>query len=153
MLLAALATFQVGCRVEHFLSTWLRRKKLHFQCQQNRLAFKLTLAPSVTNFCFDTDSFIIGIDTHVSVTMAKHPDRFDDLVLTPNDNSIIAGIEGGLVIKGHGTFKFQLKDNDGKIHLIEIPNSKYVPGLKYSLISPQHWVQEVQDHYPNQQGT
>jgi hypothetical protein len=85
--------------------------------------------------------------------MAKHPDYFDDLVLTPNDNSIIAGIEGGLVIKGHGTFKFQLKDNDGKIHLIEIPNSKYVPGLKYSLISPQHWVQEVQDHYPNQQGT
>ncbi len=70
--------------------------------------------------------------------MAKHPDYFDDLVLTPNDNNIVAGIEGGLAIKRHGTFKFQIEDDNGKIHLIKIPNSKYVPGLKYSLISPQH---------------
>jgi hypothetical protein len=85
--------------------------------------------------------------------MAKRPDYFDDLVLTPNDNNIVAGIEGGLAIKGHGTFKFQIEDNDGKIHLIKIPNSKYAPGLKYSLISPQHWAQEAKDHYPKCQGT
>jgi hypothetical protein len=111
------------------------------------------LAPSVTNVRFDTDSFIIGIDTHASVTMAKHPDYFDDLVLTPNNNNIVAGIEGGLAIEGHGTFKFQIEDNDGKVHLIKIPNSKYVPGLKYNLISPQHWAQEAQDHYPKRRGT
>jgi hypothetical protein len=109
---------------------------------------KSTLAPSVTNIRFDMDSFIIGIDSHASVTMAKHPNYFDDLVLTPNDNNIVAGIEGGLAIKEHGTFKFQIEDDDGKIHLIKIPISKYVPGLKYSLISPQHWVQEAQNHYP-----
>ena len=60
------------------------------------------------------DSFIIGINSHASVTMAKHPDYFDDLVLTPNNNNIVAGIEGGLAIKGHGTFKFQIEDDNGK---------------------------------------
>ena len=49
------------------------------------------LAPSasVTNVWVDTDSLIIGIDTNASVTMAKHLDYFDDLVLNPNDNNIV----------------------------------------------------------------
>jgi hypothetical protein len=48
-LLTVIATFQFGCLIEHFLSIWSRRKKLHFRHQRNCLALKSTLAPSVTN--------------------------------------------------------------------------------------------------------
>ncbi len=63
------------------------------------------------------------------------------------------GIQGGLCIKGTGTFKFQIKDNKGGVHLIKIPNSKYVPDLKVCLLLPHHWAQEAKDHYPVPKGT
>ncbi len=40
---------------------------------------------------------------------------------------------------------FSLKDNNGKIHTIKIPNSLYLPGLRQCLLSPQHWAQEAGD--------
>ena len=51
----------------------------------------------------------------------------------------------GLAIKGKGTFKFSIQDDNGKIHTIKIPNSLYLPGLKQCLLSPQHWAQEAGD--------
>ncbi len=39
------------------------------------------------------------------------------------------------------------------MHLIKIPNSKYVPALKVCLLSPHHWAQEAKDHYPVPKGT
>jgi hypothetical protein len=50
----------------------------------------------------------------------------------------VEGIKSGLDIKGTGTFKFKIKDNNGMTHKIEIPNSLYVPELKRCLLSPQH---------------
>jgi hypothetical protein len=51
----------------------------------------------------------------------------------------VAGINNGLEIKGTGTFKFKVDDDDGKTHEIKIPNSLYLPDLKKCLLSPQHW--------------
>ncbi len=39
------------------------------------------------------------------------------------------------------------------MHLIKIPNSKYVPDLKVCLLSPHNWAQEAKDHYPVPTGT
>ncbi len=63
------------------------------------------------------------------------------------------GIKGGLDIKGTGTFKFHIKDDKGGVHLIKIPNSKYVPDLKVCLLLPHHWAQGAKDHYPVSKGT
>ncbi len=52
-----------------------------------------------------------------------------------------------------GTFKFKIKDNNGMIYKIKIPNSLYVPELKRCLLPPQHWVQEAKDNYPRPKGT
>ncbi len=65
----------------------------------------------------------------------------------------VEGIKSGLIIKGTGTFKFKIKDNNGMTHEIKIPNSLYVPELKRCLLSPQHWVQEAKDNYPMPKGT
>ena len=93
----------------------------------------------VPRISFDTNSFVIGINTFASVTLGNHPNKFEDLKLHgEKDNAEVEGIKGGLDIKGTGTFKFHIKDNKGGVHSIRIPNSKYVPDLKVCLLLPHH---------------
>ncbi len=90
------------------------------------------------------------MDTFASITLGNHLDQFEDL--KEHDNTEVEGIQGGLSIKGTGTFKFHIKDDEGGVHLIKIHNSKYVPDLKVCLLSLHHWVQEAKDHYPVPKG-
>jgi hypothetical protein len=53
--------------------------------------------------------------------MANSPHLFDNLVLL--DVGKVNGINDGLAILGKGTFKFKIADNDGRVHVIKIPNS------------------------------
>jgi hypothetical protein len=100
---------------------------------------------------FDTNSFVIGVDNFTSITLGNHLDQFKDLKM--HDNMEVEGIQGGLDINGTGMFKFHIEDDEGGVHLIKIPNSKYVPDLKVCLLLPYHWVQEAKDHYPVPKGT
>jgi hypothetical protein len=83
--------------------------------------------------------------------MVNAPHLFEDLKL--GEVGEIEGIKSGLDIKGEGTFKFKIKDNNGMTHQIKIPNSLYIPELKRCLLSPQHWVQEATDNCPRPKGT
>jgi hypothetical protein len=65
----------------------------------------------------------------------------------------VEGIKLGLDIKGKGTFKFKIEDDNGMMHKIKTPNNLYVPDLKRCLLSPQHWVREAKDNYPRPKGT
>jgi hypothetical protein len=65
----------------------------------------------------------------------------------------VEGIKLGLVIKGTGIFKFNIKEDNGMTHKIKISNSLYVPELNRCLLSPQHWVQETKDNHPRPKGT
>jgi hypothetical protein len=57
--------------------------------------------------------------------MGNSPDQFEDLKLHNGKNKKeVEGIKGGFVIKGTGTFKFHIKDEEGAVHLIKVPNSK-----------------------------
>jgi hypothetical protein len=97
------------------------------------------LLHQVPRIRFDTDSFIIGANTFALVTLGNHPSQFEDLKLHgEKDNAEVEGIKGELDIKGTGTFKFHIKDNEGGVHLIRIPNNKYVPDLKLCLLLPHH---------------
>ena len=75
--------------------------------------------------------------------MANAPHLFEDLRL--DNKGQVDGINSGLDIAGQGIFKFNITDNDGKIHAIKIPNSLYVRNLKRCLLLPQHWAQEARD--------
>jgi hypothetical protein len=110
------------------------------------------LSKLLPTMCFDTDSFLIGVNTFASVTMATQPEHFVDLVLS-NQGSSVEGIQGGLVIEGHGTSRFNIKDDNGNVHQIKIPNSMFIPDLKYCLLLPQPWAQEAKDKYPLPQET
>jgi hypothetical protein len=76
----------------------------------------------VPRISFDTNSFVIGINTFASITPGNHPDQFEDLKM--HNDTKVEGIKGGLDIKGTGRFKFHIKDDKGGVHLIEISNSK-----------------------------
>jgi hypothetical protein len=105
----------------------------------------------VPRICFDTNSFVIGVDTFASITLGNCLDLFEDLKM--HDDTDVKGIQRGLDIKGTGTFKFHITDDEGGVHLIKIPNSKYVLDLKVCLLVPHHWAQEAKDHYPVPKGT
>ncbi len=99
------------------------------------------MAPPLVRF--DSDSYLIGVDNHASKCMANAPHLFEDLHL--NNKGQVDGINSGLNIAGQGIFKFNITNNDGKLHTIKIPNSLYVPNLKRCLLLPQYWAQEVGD--------
>ena len=66
--------------------------------------------------------------------MVNAPELFEDLKL--RDVGEVKGIKSGLDIKGMETFKFKIKDDNGMMHEIKIPNSLYVPELKRCILSP-----------------
>jgi hypothetical protein len=92
----------------------------------------------------DSDSYFIGVDNHASRCMANSPHLFEDLHLD-NDKGRADGINSTLDISRQGAFKFNITNDNGKAHMIRIPNSLYVPNLKRCLLSPQHWAQEAGD--------
>jgi hypothetical protein len=67
----------------------------------------------------------------------------DDLVLS--NKGLVDGITDGLPIKGKGTFKFTIGDDNGRRHIIRIPKYLYVPEMKKCLLSPQHLAQTAAD--------
>ena len=104
---------------------------------------------------FDSDSFIIHIDNGASATMSNKRDHFETLhPLKPNESNHIAGVNGGVIpVKGRGTVKWKLEDDDGVIHEIKIKNALYVPEMQTCLLCPQHWSQNSNDHFPKRNGT
>ena len=110
---ALFAALKVGCCVEHKLRHFLRLflRALRFLALQGAFLDD----PAVR---FDSDSFSIGIDNHASQYMANAPHLFENLQLT-NDAGEVNVIDNRLAIKGKGTFKFSLEDDNGQIHTIK----------------------------------
>ena len=100
---------------------------------------------------FDTDSFIIGLDNHASRTLSNNKHHFVGYI-RKLENVYINGISGRLQIRGIGTVRWKIEDDNGRVHTICIPNTFYVPQLEHCILSPQHWAQEADDHSPLMNG-
>jgi hypothetical protein len=111
LLLLALISVKVGCCVEHSLCRLQAALNIN-QCLPKIVAFATsTTSPYlVPRMRFDTNSFVIGIDTFASITLGNHPDQFEDLRM--HNNTEVEGIQGGLGITGTGSFKFHIKDDE-----------------------------------------
>jgi hypothetical protein len=131
----AIAYFRVGCCVESHLHCI-------FGAPLCLTAF-MSSAGNPDQVRFYSDSFSVPVGNHASYCMANSPHLFETLVLSEVGN--VDGINDGLEIAGKGTFKFKIADNDGRTHIIHVPNSLYLSKLKSCLLSPQHWVQEAGD--------
>ncbi len=151
--LIAVSIFKVGCCIEGQVREILASHHLRELPSISRPTYTAlsSAVDRITAVRFDSDSYLIGINTHTSGCMAKALHLFKDLKLA--DVGEVEGIKSGLDIKGMGTFKFRIKDDNGMTHKIKIPNSLYVPELRRCLLSPQHWVQEAKDNNPRPKGT
>ena len=156
-----LAVFAVGwflytmsCRVKmccHRAASMMTGHSRAF-CQYQSCAAHANTRSGANAVRFDSDSYPVGVDGHASCCMGNHPDQFEDLQLT-TDGKSVSGIGSSVIIKGMGTFKFNIEDDTGQVHTIRIPNSLYVPSLKRVLLSPHHWAQEAHDNHPQRHGT
>ena len=142
LFLVLFAAYKVGCHIKAFFRrffsppTWAHS---HMTFQS-----KTTLQPASPPIRFNSDSYLIGVDSHALRCMANKPHLVEDLRLN-KDKGQVDGISNGLEIAGEGTFKFNIKDNEGKQHTIRIANSLYKPKMRRCLLSPQHWTQEARD--------
>ena len=97
---------------------------------------------------FDTDSAVVGIDNRCTACMSY--DRSDFVGELRKTTSAIRGFEGTRVYDVYiGTIQWPFTTDQGDIDIVEIPNSCYVPEAKHRLISPQHWLQQLEKQYPN----
>jgi hypothetical protein len=79
LLLLALIAFKVGCHIEHSLRR-LRAALTIDQCLPKIAAFaaSASLPYQVPRIRFNTNSFIISIDTFALITLGNHPDQLHD---------------------------------------------------------------------------
>ena len=73
--------------------------------------------------------------------------------LKPAKKYKVKGAGDNLQVKGVGTIKWQIADDNGTSHDIYIQNALYVPDLPISLLSPQHWAKQAKDDKPMKDGT
>ena len=59
-------------------------------------------------------------------------------------NLLVGGYSSGMTVKWKGTVQWNLPDDNGTLHNIQIPNTLYAPQSSARLLSPQHWAQELQ---------
>ena len=108
--------------------------------------------PQDSKYKYDSDSFEIGVDNHASKTISNDSSQFISYI-TPTPKTILRGAGGNLKVKGVGTVRWKIEDDDGKEHELIIKGCLYVPDMSSCLLSPQHWSQQAQDNFPTNRGT
>ena len=102
-------------------------------------AKKLRISPVICQF--DTDSFLIGLDSYSSRCVSNKRSHFKDLRPAPSQFGSLRGIGGNTPIQGIGTLNWKVEDDFGATHQLVKPNSLYVPKSPKCLLSPQHLAQ------------
>jgi hypothetical protein len=88
---------------------------------------------------FDTDSYEILIDNCCSHSLTNSK---EDFIEPPVKSKVrVRGCNGHTNSTMVGTVKWRVKDDNGKIHNIILPNTYYSPSVETRLLSPQHWAQ------------
>jgi hypothetical protein len=105
----AITSFKVGCHVKGFLCCSSRTTPHPLPAIQ-------PIALHATNnesgpIHFDSDSFAVGVNNHALYCMINSPHLFENLTLTGNTQQVNV-ISTRLAIKGKGTFKFSITDDN-----------------------------------------
>ena len=83
--------------------------------------------------------------------MSSYIEDFIDVPQPTNES--VHGVVGSTNNNKKGTIQWSIEDDDGKTHVIRLPNLLYVPETNIRLLSPQYWSQTAKDHKPNNRGT
>ena len=65
----------------------------------------------------------------------------------------VKGIKGHANATHQGTLKWHVEDDHGLVHVMVIKGAYLIPDATTRILSPQHLAQQVNDHYPMEEGT
>lgn len=104
------------------------------------------------HFKFDTDSFLIGIDNHSSMSISNKKSDFIGKI-SPCEAEIKSFGGNKLKASGTGTVEWKILDDVNNLHVLRIHDVLYVPQAHVRLLCPQQWAQQVQKRSPSNNGT
>ena len=112
-------------------------------------AAEATSAPREANF--EADSFQIGVDNHATACMT--PNVHDLIGKRLKVQVRVKGISGKAIAAFRGTARWHIRDDQGVVHQLLIPNTYCVPKIPIRLLSPQHLAQVMKSHEHTRDGT
>ena len=82
---------------------------------------------------FDLDSLLISVDNNASMTISNQNDQFfHGIRKLPHQH--IKWISVKVNIQGKGTVKWNIEDDNGRVHALEIRDDLYVPESPLSIL-------------------
>ena len=106
----------------------------------------LTKSPDQHCITFDSDSYDLICDGGASKCISNDSNHFIGSITAFKKPLYLKGIDGSIPIKGFGTIKWSIMDDEGNNHVFHIKKALYVPSAPKCLFSPQHWAAS----YPRQ---
>ena len=100
---------------------------------------------------FDSDAFALYVDNGATTSISNRIEDFKGPVQPINRE--LDGVESKMRGLSIGTIKWNIDDDDAKMHTFRLPGSIYAPQVGKRLLSPQHMAQVAKDNKPNKNGT
>lgn len=95
--------------------------------------------PSTDNITFDSDSSVAYLDTCATDSMTPFYDDFMPGTFVSIENlPNVKGSGGKLKIKGVGTVRYVVHDDNDQPYVMEIPDTVYIWDLDFRLLAPQY---------------
>ena len=95
---------------------------------------------------FNSNYFLIGVDNHATTSISNDKSHFISLI-----SPVTLGIKdcGGSLVraKGQDTVKWNIKDDEGRVHMFTLQNALYVPESSLCILCLQHWAKQANDHH------
>ena len=100
---------------------------------------KLDLLPKNSALLSFDDALSVIADTGCSKASTPDPDDFEGPILPMDNPLFMQGVGNTIEIKGQGTIKWTVINNDGKEQVIRTQGF-FVPNMKFRLFSPQAYM-------------
>ena len=96
----------------------------------------------------DVDSKPFGVDPMASATISNDKDEF--VSLRPLSKTYLSGVGGRVPVEGIGTLTWEIEDDLGLKHLVQIDDAYYCSSAPMRLLCPQQWAsQRLTRHGPD----
>ena len=118
--------------------SWLKERESRGPYRKCAFNSETESARTIRTTPWDTDSKEIKIDN--CATRSVSNDRRDFIGDLRPTEVRLSGIGGSVGVQ-LGTIQWQIADDYGTTHTIQLPDSYYVPESPVCLLSPQHWAQ------------
>ena len=111
----------------------------------------LTGMTTTSQGTFDSNAQALMLDDRASACITN--DKEDFIEPPKQVDRKVKGIKGHANATHKGTVKWHIEEDQGLVHVMVICGAYLIPDVPTWILSPQHLAQQVEDHYPMEEGT